>query len=325
MKSVAFSLLLVGFFQQLLLLSLHLQSANAFTTTVGPISTKSMTPSTKTCTPALQQQQSWKKKMMTTTATTKTQLSAVTYDVVEEIGFGVVVEKPMGVIFGENKDPYYGLTVDDISEGLNGARAGIRIGDQLLSVNGQVVVGKDFDSVMNILQSESKALELLLYRGPVSTLYTILSNKLGDEEDVRDEEISDDDEDSIPVIMDENYEPPVIDIKPAKKLTPGDFFKAMQKGVSMLTEDLASTDGSNNDEDDDASAGKAAEKPKKKNTGFFGIGGDTIQLDGDDATTLKQGDREKKEEENIKGTPKERKKSYGAVIGIYWLQNQKRI
>jgi hypothetical protein len=205
-------------------------------------------------------------------------LKAANYEDVADVGYGVTVQKPMGVIFGENREPYFGLVVDDIAEGLNGGKAGLRVGDQLLAVNGKVVVGKDFDSVMDLLAgSSSSQLDLILYRGPVSQLFTILSNRVGEDEAVVDDEDLGDE----PVIMDENYvSPVVIEVKEQKPLTPGDFLKALVKVGSMLTVE------SGDDDDDDDTTQKQA-PPKKKNTGFFGIGGEAIFLDGDDAKTLK--------------------------------------
>ena len=197
-------------------------------------------------------------------------LRAVEYDQVFEVGYSVSVQKPLGIIFGENPDPYFGLVVDDVSEGLNGGMAGLRVGDQLLAIDGEVVVGKDFDSIMSSLQNGPSNLDLVMYRGPVASLYTILSNKLGEEESVRD-----DDEGEEPVIMDENYESPVrIEVKERKPLGPGDFVKAFGKLGKMVADDLTGGDA------------KQQGAPKKK-SGFFGIGGETIQLDGDDANTLK--------------------------------------
>jgi hypothetical protein len=206
--------------------------------------------------------------------TSSTSLSAASYDQVAAIGYGVSVPKPLSVIFGENPNPYFGLVVDDVSEGLNGGKAGLRVGDQLLSINGRVVVGKDFDSVMGLFsQSSGNNVELILYRGSVSSVYTILSNQLGDDEIVRDD---DDDDVSEAVIMDENYESPVrIEVKEVKPLTPGDFLKAFKKvGSMLLTED-------------DSNSGPNEETKQKKKGGFFGMGAESIQLDGDDANTLK--------------------------------------
>lgn len=176
--------------------------------------------------------------------------------------------KPLGVVFGENPDPYYGLVVDDIAEGQNGAMAGLRVGDQLMAINGKVVVGMGFDSIMGMLQSAPGRLDLVMYRGPVSNMYTIFSNQLGDDEFLRD-----DDEGDEEVIMDENYETPVvIEVKERKPLTPGDFFKAMGKVGQMLLEDTTPPE---------------VKEQKKKQNGFFGIGGEAVQLDGDEAKGLK--------------------------------------
>merc|ERR1719162_982883 len=63
-------------------------------------------------------------------------------DMIERLDhYEVEVPKPMGVVFGENPDPYFGLVVDDVSEGMNGGIAGLRVGDQLLAVNEKVVAG----------------------------------------------------------------------------------------------------------------------------------------------------------------------------------------
>ncbi|KAL3922942.1 MAG: hypothetical protein SGILL_001939 [Bacillariaceae sp.] len=194
--------------------------------------------------------------------------------------YQVSVPKPLGIVFGENPEPYFGLVVDDVAEGYNGGKAGLRVSDQLLAVNGQVVVGKDFDSVMGILQDSNGDLDLTLHRGPVRQMFTILGNQLEEGESIQEE---DDDEDSEPVIMDENYESPVVvEVKEEKPLTPGDFLKAMGKVASMVGETLTE------DTKSDSSA------PKKK-TGFFGIGAETIQLDAADAKGYKE-DKRKPEE-----------------------------
>ena len=208
------------------------------------------------------------------TATTSTRLNAASYEDVADIGFPVSVMKPMGVVFGENPDPYYGLVVDDVAEGLNGGMAGIRVGDQLLSVNGNVVVGKDFDSIMSALtDASSSSLDLVLYRGPVSSLFTILSNQVGDA--LWEEE--DNSEDSQPVIMDENYESPVkIEVEEEKPFSPGDLFKAVQNIAKNVME-----------ESEEEKLAKQQQKQQQKKSGFFGIGGESIQLDGDEASGLK--------------------------------------
>jgi len=196
---------------------------------------------------------------------------AIDIDECEDVGFSVSVSKPLGVVFGENPNPYFGVGIDDVAEGLNGGMAGHRVGDQLLAVNGKVAVGKDFDSILEMLQDAPTNLDLVLYRGTVSMVFDILSNRMG-EDDVAVAEIDGDDEDySEPAILDDDYEPPVIEFEEEKPLTAGDVFRAFGKLGSMV---LSSDE----------------EKPKpekKKNTGFFGIGGETIQLDGDDAAGTK--------------------------------------
>jgi PDZ domain len=200
---------------------------------------------------------------------------ALTYDQVVSrvVSYDVAVPKPLGIIFGENPEPYFGLVVDDVSEGMNGGKAGLRVGDQLLAINGQVVVGKDFDTVMSLLQQESTVLDLVLYRGPVRQLFTILGNQLQEGESIQDDDEDEDDESEV-IIMDENYESPVrIEVKEEKPLTPGDVVKAFGKLGSMMAESLK---GDNT----------PSSAPKKK-SGFFGIGAESIQLDGDEAKGYK--------------------------------------
>ena len=82
-----------------------------------------------------------------------------------------------------------------------------------------------------------------------------------------------DDEGDEEIVMDENYESPVvIEVKERKSLSPADFFKAAAKVGKMLLDDTTPPD---------------VKKEKKKNQGFFGIGAEVIQLDGNDANTLK--------------------------------------
>ena len=205
--------------------------------------------------------------------TTTTALSAIqmSYDdlVTRVDHYEVAIPKPLGVVFGENPDPFFGLVVDDVAEGLNGGIAGLRVGDQLMAVNENVVVGKDFDDVMGLLQNEPTTLRLIMYRGPVSQLFTVISNQLQEGEAMYDDEEEEEEEE---VIMDENYESPVrIEVKEEKPLTAGDVFKAVGKLGSMFAETMTA----------DPNEGKdpSSPPPPKKNTGFFGIGGETVQLD----------------------------------------------
>ena len=221
--------------------------------------------------------------------TSSLSMAAMSYDeLISRVDcYEVTVPKPLGVVFGENPDPYYGLVVDDVSEGMNGGRAGFRVGDQLLAVNEQVVVGKEFDNVMGILQEDSNALNVIMYRGPVRQLYTVLSNQLDEGQSIFDDEddYDENDIDSQPVIMDENYESPVrVEVKEQKPLTPGDFVKAFGKLGSMLGDTLTSDPNEGNS---DATAASTPPPPKKK-TGFFGFGTEAVQLSGEDAKGYRQ-------------------------------------
>jgi hypothetical protein len=191
----------------------------------------------------------------------QTARSAVTYDDLLEIGYGASVARPLGVIFGENPDPYGGLVVDDVALGLNGGAAGLKIGDQLLSINGNVVIGKDFDETMEVLR-DAETLDLMLFRGPAKLLYQILENQ---DTQVDEEEEEDDDEGTL---FDENYESPVTvpmgedyDDEPT---TAGDVMNVFKKAFDKK-------DGG------------------EKKGGFFSgmFSDESVQLDGDDANTLK--------------------------------------
>lgn len=226
----------------------------------------------------------------TTTPTTCRQAAAAPVTLEQVVArvncYDVTVPKPLGIVFGENPEPYLGLVVDDVAEGLNGGKAGLRMGDQLVAVNGQVVLGKDFDSSMARLTSDDAGpvMHLVLYRGPVRQLFTILGNQLDEGQIIGDDgdEEEEDDEDTAPVVMDENYESPVrIEVKEEKPLTAGDFVKAIGKLGSILVETATAP------VEEPATDGENAAPKEKKKTGFFGIGGESIQLDGDDAKGYK--------------------------------------
>jgi hypothetical protein len=208
----------------------------------------------------------------TSQSTSSSQLHAITSETISDVGYATTVQKPLGIVFGENPDPYYGLVVDDVAEGLNGGKAGLKLRDQLLAINGQVVVGKDFDTVMSILQSAPARLDLKLYRGSADSLYTILGNRMDEDESFSEEE----EEGDSKTVMDEDYwnDAVRIEVKERKPLSAGDVFKALGKLGSMLTEGEKPPAGGETQE-------------KKKSGGFFGMGTESIQLDGNDADTLK--------------------------------------
>merc|ERR1711957_95151 len=128
----------------------------------------------------------------------------------------------------------------------------------------------EFGSVMDRLQDGPSTLSLVMYRGSADSLFAVLDNQLGEGETLYDDDDDDDDFDAQPVVMDENYESPlVIEVK---EEAPLDYAKGFRKLGGMLLETLTSGP------DDGATD---APPPPKKKTGFFGIGGETVQLEGD--------------------------------------------
>eukprot|EP00542_Grammatophora_oceanica_P013599 CAMPEP_0194047546 /NCGR_PEP_ID=MMETSP0009_2-20130614/25030_1 /TAXON_ID=210454 /ORGANISM="Grammatophora oceanica, Strain CCMP 410" /LENGTH=264 /DNA_ID=CAMNT_0038693203 /DNA_START=8 /DNA_END=802 /DNA_ORIENTATION=+ len=215
-------------------------------------------------------------------------LFALSHSELLAIGYSATVPKPLGVVFGENEAPFSGLALDDVEPGLNGGKAGLRTGDQLLAVNGENVVGQDFDTVMEKLRSAEGTLDLTMFRGNVKSLYVILDN-MGSAMDGTSEaegDVSDE-----PVVLDENYETPVvIDVSEFedKPLSLGDVFKAAKKVGQMLTEET--------EEEKAAAEARKKQQNEKKSGGFLGGlfgGGETIQLDGDEASGLKGQSRRK--------------------------------
>lgn len=134
--------------------------------------------------------------------------AGVDLETVADIGYIVQVEKPLGVVFGENRAPFNGLSIDVVQEESNGATAGLRTGDQLMAVNGKSVIGSDFDKAMTLLKDAASPVELQLYRGTLQSLFTIVLNRRGD--DYVPEEESEVEEEGEQVVFDETYESPVI-------------------------------------------------------------------------------------------------------------------
>jgi PDZ domain len=138
----------------------------------------------------------------------------VDLDTVSDIGYIVTIEKPVGVVFGENRAPFKGLSIDNVESESNGDKAGLKVGDQLMAVNNKSVIGYDFDRALSLIKDAPSPVELQLYRGTIKSLFTIVVNRRSDdynpdaeEEDEFEEEgvVSDDD-----IVFDENYESPVI-------------------------------------------------------------------------------------------------------------------
>ena len=196
-------------------------------------------------------------------------MSRVDIEKAKDVGYTTSVQKPLGIIFSENEDPYFGLVVDSVEEDMNAAAAGIKVGDQLIAVNGEAVVGESFEFCMDFLKQATGKLDLQFYRGSVRSLYTILDNKSAFVEEEEEE-----------IVMDENYETSVyVEVKEEKPLTAGDVFNALKNIGAALTE--------SKEEVYDPAAKK---QEKEKKGGLFGglFNQETIQLEGDDASGLKR-------------------------------------
>lgn len=194
-----------------------------------------------------------------TQALPSTFLSAARIEDFEDIGYTVKVKKPLGVVFEENSQPYGGLRVVDIEIGSEGGRVGMKYGDQLLAVNGEICIGDDFDTAMGLMKKSPDNMELLLFKGPPKNLYKILTNRNIDLEGEEDEGV---------VLMDENYESPV------KVEVQEDQGWDLNKAISKIT-----AGGNKNGEKNQK------EPSKKQGGGLFGMfSQETIQLDGDDAS-----------------------------------------
>lgn len=89
-------------------------------------------------------------------------MARVSFENLSGVGYTCSVEKPLGIVFGDNDDPYYGLVVDSVEKDMNAANAGIKVGDNLIAINGESVVGEDFDFCMDFLKSSEGVLKLQL-------------------------------------------------------------------------------------------------------------------------------------------------------------------
>jgi hypothetical protein len=181
-------------------------------------------------------------------------------ETIASIGYTVSVNKPLGVVFGENRGPFFGLVIDDVEAGQNGGKAGLRVGDQLLAIDGNPVIGNDFDSAMTLLKESPDPLELDLYRGNVNQLYTILMNQ----QELGGDAIEEEDDEEI--IMDDSYESPVqIDVSQYED-------QSLSESAGDVVKNVGKFFGGGDD--------------KKEKKGLFGgmFSKETIQLEGDDGT-----------------------------------------
>lgn len=81
--------------------------------------------------------------------------------------------KPMGIKFIENEDGK-GIAVEELVATGSAAAGGVDVlpGDQLVAVDGEMVLGYDFDAALGtIMNSSADTVKLSLFRGPAQFLY----------------------------------------------------------------------------------------------------------------------------------------------------------
>jgi hypothetical protein len=224
--------------------------------------------------------------ILTVTTTARTVVPYQT--IADDFGYTVQVERPLGVVFGENTAPYYGLVVDDVEPERNGEAAGLAVGDQLLAVNGVVVIGRELDAVLPLLTtSTTNTLQLQLYRGTIKRVYVLLREL--NAFDPADDDGNESNE-SDRIVMDESYESPVkVDVSAYQQqeedpITVGDIFKVFQK---VLVGGTTKPTGDDKKTTDDTPSATTPQTKKGMLATFFPPAGETIQLDGDDARSLK--------------------------------------
>lgn len=85
----------------------------------------------------------------------------------------IELAKPMGIKFVENEDGK-GILVDALVASGSAATTGadVKSGDQLVGVDGALVLGADFDAALGAITGSSAAtVKLCLFRGPAQFLY----------------------------------------------------------------------------------------------------------------------------------------------------------
>lgn len=87
--------------------------------------------------------------------------------------FEVTLTKPMGIVLEENMSNFGGMRVKEISAGGAAQESGkIRIGDQLVKIEGEDIKGIDFDEGMKkLIDAPEGGVQLELFRGLATDLY----------------------------------------------------------------------------------------------------------------------------------------------------------
>ncbi|CAM9141040.1 unnamed protein product, partial [Ectocarpus sp. 13 AM-2016] len=85
----------------------------------------------------------------------------------------VSLKKPMGLVLEENVGGFGGLRVKEVADGGSAQEDGtVRVGDQLLEVQGENIKGIDFDEGMKkLMDAPEDGVKLKLFRGLASDLY----------------------------------------------------------------------------------------------------------------------------------------------------------
>ncbi|CAM9249193.1 unnamed protein product [Discosporangium mesarthrocarpum] len=91
----------------------------------------------------------------------------------ESSSFEVTLAKPMGLVLEENGSGFGGLRVREVSSGGSAEEnGGVRIGDQVVKVQGESVKGLDFDEAMaKLTAAPDDGVEIEFFRGLASDLY----------------------------------------------------------------------------------------------------------------------------------------------------------
>ncbi|EWM24217.1 Cyclophilin-like peptidyl-prolyl cis-trans isomerase domain protein [Nannochloropsis gaditana] len=84
----------------------------------------------------------------------------------------VMLQKPMGIVLEENDPKLQGVYVKSLSQGGAAAASGkIQAGDHLVSVQGEMVTGKDLDAVLSTVgNAPSESVQMRFYRGALGDL-----------------------------------------------------------------------------------------------------------------------------------------------------------
>jgi len=86
---------------------------------------------------------------------------------------GIMLAKPMGIVFEENDSEFGGIFIQSVTEDGTAAKNGMVLpGDQLVAVGTKNVAGLDFDDALSaIIESSDELTPLSMFRGSAKQLY----------------------------------------------------------------------------------------------------------------------------------------------------------